>query len=59
MVIIDTNAGMVVVHNGYHCIRIPGVAHLLPTPIPNHFSIEHGQLHYIAQEGDELLTKKA
>jgi hypothetical protein len=37
-----SSAGMVVVRNGRHCIRIPGVAYLLPTPMPNRFSIEHG-----------------
>ena len=53
-----TSAGMVVVRNGRHCIRIPGVAHLLPTPMPNRFSIEHGQLHYVAQEGDAAFDQE-
>jgi hypothetical protein len=50
--------GMVVVRNGRHCIRIPGVAYLLPTPIPNCFSIENGQLHYVAQEGDAAFDQE-
>jgi hypothetical protein len=43
---------MVVVSRGHHCIKIPGVAYFLHTPMPNHLSIENGQLHYAPQEGD-------
>ena len=43
-----TSAGMVVIRNGRHCIKIPGVVNLLPTPMPNRFSIENRQLHYVA-----------
>ena len=53
-----TSAGMVVVHNGRHCIKIHGVAYLLPTPMPNRFSIENGQLHYVAQEGDATFDQE-
>ena len=53
-----TSAGMVVVHNGHHCIKIPGVAYLLPTPMPNRFSIENGQLHYVTQEGDAAFDQE-
>jgi hypothetical protein len=53
-----TSAGMVVVRNGCHCIRIPGVACLLPTPMPNRFFIKHGQLHYVAQEGDAAFDQE-
>ena len=42
-----TSAGMVVVSCGLHCIKILGVAYLLPTPMPKRFSIEHGKLHYV------------
>ena len=55
---VQTSTGMVVVRNGRHCIRIPGVAHLLPTPMPNRFSIEHGKLHYVAQEGEVAFDKQ-
>ena len=47
-----TSAGMVVVSCGLHCIKILGVAYLLPTPMPNCFSIENVQLHYMPREGD-------
>ena len=53
-----TSAGMVVVQNGRHFIRIPGVEYLLPTPMPNRFSIENGQLHYVAQEGDATFDQE-
>ncbi|KAE8800085.1 hypothetical protein D1007_24367 [Hordeum vulgare] len=47
-----TSTDMVVVHHGGHYIKIPGVAYFLPTPMPMHFSVENGQLHYVAHEGD-------
>ena len=53
-----TSTGMVVVFNGRQCNRIPGVEHLVPTPMPNHFSIEHEQLHYVAQEGDAAFDQE-
>ena len=54
-----TSAGMVVVSHGHHCIKIPGVAYLLPTPMPNHFSTEHGKLHYVAQAGDTTFDQES
>ena len=53
-----TSAGMVVVSRGRHCIKIPGVAYLLPTHMPNRFSIEHGQLHYVPQEADASFDQR-
>ena len=53
-----TSAGMVVVRNGRHCIKILGVAYLLTTPMPNRFSIENGQLRYVAQEGDATFEQE-
>ena len=50
---------MVVVRRGRHCIRIPGVRYLLPTPMPNRFSIENGILHYVPQEGDAAFDQEA
>ena len=53
-----SSAGMVVVRRGRHCIQIPEVRHLLPTPMPNHFSIENGLLHYVPQEGDAAFDQE-
>jgi hypothetical protein len=53
-----TSATMVVVHQGRHCIQIPGVEHLLPTPMPNNFSIENKILHYVPQEGDATFNQE-
>ena len=53
-----TSASMVVVHNGRYCIKISGVAYLLPTPMPNRFSFKNGQLHYVAQEGDAAFDQE-
>lgn len=47
------SVGMIVTKNGRIFIHIPGVRHLLPTPMPNMFSIEDGILHYNAQVEDE------
>ena len=32
--------------------------YLLPTPMNNHFSIENGQLHYVAQERDATFDQE-
>jgi hypothetical protein len=52
------SAEMVVVSHGRHCIKIPGVAYLLPTPMPNRFSIENRQLQYMPQEGDAAFDQE-
>jgi hypothetical protein len=49
-----TSALIVVVSHSRHCIRIPGVKYLLPTPMPNRFLKENKILHYVAQEGDAV-----
>ena len=54
-----TSAAMVVVRRRRHCIRIPGVEYLLPTPMPNRFSIEERILHYVPQEGDAAFDQEA
>lgn len=54
-----TSDAMVVVHHCHHCIRIPGVEYLLPTPMPNRFSIENKNLHYVPQEEDAAFDQEA
>src|SRR5664279_1183413 len=50
---------MVVRRNNRLIIHIPGVTHLLPTPMPNLFSIENEQLHYDAHGEDEDVDPEA
>ena len=45
-IIVVSSAAMVVVRRRHYCIRIPRVEYLLPTPMPNRFSIENKILHY-------------
>ena len=44
---------MITQRQGRIFIRIPGVAELFLTPMPNLFSIENGVLHYVGQEEEE------
>ena len=44
---------MITQQQGRTFIRIPGVAELFPTPIPNLLSIEYGVLHYVGHEEEE------
>ena len=46
-------ACMITSSHGRLCIRVPGVGNFFPTPIPNLFSIENGQLHYDIQGAEE------
>ena len=44
---------MITQQQGRTFIRIPGVAELFPTPMPNLFSIEDGVLHFVEWEEEE------
>jgi hypothetical protein len=52
------SVGMVISRRDHHYIRIPGVGHLFPTPMPNHFSIGYKILHYLPQEGDTAFDQE-
>ena len=53
-----SSATMVMVRRRCYCIRIPGVEYLLPTPMPNHFSIENKILNYVPRKEMQHLTKR-